>query len=109
MTDDAAKERQRQQRRVHEQHERALLRELTPTIRELFGDQATALTITYQLLYHQGVYRDLYTVTVYDHMGGPMWPPNDEETWLALSSRLITQLGPVLELRLAPRPHWSQR
>lgn len=106
MPDDAA--RQRQQRRSREQYERRVLDELTPALRELFGDQATSLTITYQLLYQGGVHRDLHAVTVYDHTGGVMWPPGDEDAWLALSARLIGELGMVLDMRLAPRPHWRK-
>lgn len=106
MQDDAARQRQRQERRSQEQHERQVLRELTPALRELFGDEATSITITYQLLYHGGVHRDLYTVTVYDHTGGALWPPGDEDAWLAVSARLIEELGTVLDLRLAPRSYW---
>ncbi|MFC5849476.1 hypothetical protein [Deinococcus petrolearius] len=108
MQNDAARERQRQDQRSRERHERRVLDELTPALRDLFGDEATSLTITFQLLYQNGVHRELYTVTVYDHTGGAMWPPGDEDTWLTVAARLTEELGMVLHMRLAPRSHWKK-
>ena len=108
MQNDAARERQRQDQRSQERRERQVLDELTPALRDLFGEEATSLTITFQLRYQGGVYRELYTVTVYDHTGGSLWPPRDEDAWLALSARLTGELGMVLDMRLAPRSRWRK-